>query len=264
MFHPIDELPFWSAPFGLTLLEAVRIREGLTILDVGCGTGFPLLELAERAGAGSLAYGLDPSPLSLEQARKKMTENHINNVVLTEGVAERLPFDNSCFDLITSNNGLNNTNDLTRALAECFRVTKPGAQMVITMNLPDTMKEFYSVFEEVLKIKNLAPEVSKLYAHIDEKRKPAGFLKQAIRRAGFSVITGKEEQFAIRYASGSAFLHHSLIRNGFLTPWKDILPASRFEDVFQLLETMLNDLSQRNGSFLVPIPFICLDCKKPS
>src|SRR5258708_9194598 len=41
-----DELPLWSAPFGLLLLEHVKLRPGLTILDVGAGTGFMSIELA--------------------------------------------------------------------------------------------------------------------------------------------------------------------------------------------------------------------------
>ena len=44
----LDELPLWSAPFGLRLLESVPLAPGATVLDVGCGTGFPLLELAHR------------------------------------------------------------------------------------------------------------------------------------------------------------------------------------------------------------------------
>jgi arsenite methyltransferase len=35
-----DELPLWSAPFGLLLLDRVPMKSGLTILDVGAGTGF--------------------------------------------------------------------------------------------------------------------------------------------------------------------------------------------------------------------------------
>ena len=34
-----DELPLWSAPFGLLLLDRVPMKSGLTILDVGAGTG---------------------------------------------------------------------------------------------------------------------------------------------------------------------------------------------------------------------------------
>lgn len=37
-----DELPLWSAPFGQMLLEHVTLRRGMTILDVGAGTGFAI------------------------------------------------------------------------------------------------------------------------------------------------------------------------------------------------------------------------------
>src|SRR5208282_1926821 len=46
-----DELPLWSAPFGLMLLEHVSLRPGMTILDVGAGTGFITIELAQRCGS---------------------------------------------------------------------------------------------------------------------------------------------------------------------------------------------------------------------
>ncbi|MBI4645320.1 MAG: hypothetical protein HY738_01700, partial [Bacteroidia bacterium] len=41
-----DELPFWSAPFGLKLLDLINYRKNITALYVGFGTGFPILEVA--------------------------------------------------------------------------------------------------------------------------------------------------------------------------------------------------------------------------
>lgn len=48
-----DELPLWSAPFGLMLLERVPLRPGMQILHIGAGTGFLSVELAQRCGLDS-------------------------------------------------------------------------------------------------------------------------------------------------------------------------------------------------------------------
>ena len=54
-----DELPLWSAPFGLKLLDAIDYKTDMTVLDVGFGSGFPLTELAMRLGNSSVVYGID-------------------------------------------------------------------------------------------------------------------------------------------------------------------------------------------------------------
>ena len=66
-----DELPLWSAMFGLLMLEHLPLR-GRTVLDVGCGTGFPLIELAERLGAGCRVDGIDTWKEALDRAQEKI------------------------------------------------------------------------------------------------------------------------------------------------------------------------------------------------
>ena len=56
-----DEFPFWSAPFGTKLLDMINYRRGITALDIGFGTGFPLVELAMRLGPTCTVRGIDPS-----------------------------------------------------------------------------------------------------------------------------------------------------------------------------------------------------------
>ena len=48
--NTFDELPLWSAPFGLLLLKHVELKPNLKVIDIGSGAGFPLLELASRLG----------------------------------------------------------------------------------------------------------------------------------------------------------------------------------------------------------------------
>jgi hypothetical protein len=49
----IDELPLWSAPFGLKLLDIINLKHSMKVLDIGCGLGFPLIEIAQRLGETS-------------------------------------------------------------------------------------------------------------------------------------------------------------------------------------------------------------------
>ncbi len=119
------------------------MRPDLRLLDVGCGAGFPALELAGRLGPKSHVVGLDPSRGAMARARAKATAYRLPNVELVEGVAEAMPFSKGTFDAVVSNNGLNNVADLEGALAECHRVLRDGGQLVATMNLPDSMMTLY-------------------------------------------------------------------------------------------------------------------------
>ena len=101
----IDELPLWSAPFGLKLLDLVEIKTNFKALDVGCGLGFPLIEMAQRLGETSTLFGLDPWQEALNRVNLKIKAYSIKNVEVLLGKAENMPFENQAFDLLLSNNG---------------------------------------------------------------------------------------------------------------------------------------------------------------
>lgn len=54
-----DEVTLWSAPFGRLLLENIPMKPKSKVLDLGFGTGFPLIELSQRFGGSSEIYGVD-------------------------------------------------------------------------------------------------------------------------------------------------------------------------------------------------------------
>ncbi|MCK9424049.1 MAG: class I SAM-dependent methyltransferase [Bacteroidales bacterium] len=257
-----DELPLWSAPFGLTLLDTVRMRPDINVLDIGSGSGFPMLELAERMGKSCMIYGLDPSADSIGMVNAKKEYKGIVNARILRGVAEEIPFPDEYFGLIVSNNGLNNVQDQAASLAECFRVADKDAQMVLTMNLPYTMIEFYEIFEGLLTGMGLTDEVKKMHVHIDEKRKPVEFLKSLIEASGFTIRSINVDGFKLRYNDGSAFLNNFFIRKAFMEPWKSILPSGQTEEIFNLLEEKLNETAGRKGELIMSIPYACFDCEK--
>jgi ubiquinone/menaquinone biosynthesis C-methylase UbiE len=257
-----DELPFWSAPFGLLLLDTVRYRKNIRVLDIGCGGGFPMLELAGRLGKGSEVHGLDPSDDALEMLNSKIKLKGAANAFAVKGVGESVPFDNNYFDLVISNNGLNNVEDQDRVLKECFRICKSGAQMVLTMNLPHTMIEFYEALRSVLSGTGLTKCIEAMDAHIFDKRKPVDYLSEILRENRFHIRSVQLDGFKFRFTSAQAFYDHYLIKNFFLPPWKDFLPEGKHEEIFSETALILDREAAETGHLEISVPFVCFDCYK--
>lgn len=258
----LDELPLWSAPFGLRLLDSVEMKPGLRVLDIGCGTGFPLLELAMRLGASCRVFGIDPWEQAVERVKLKIRRWDIGNAEVEASECEDLPFKDAFFDLQVSNNGINNVRDRRQALAECARTARPGAQMVITMNLDSTMRAFYTVFEEVLIEAGLPEAIGRLQAHIHGKRPPLDTMKKDLETAGFTVIRAEEDEFAYRFLDGGAMLRHFMVLESFLPEWKKIVSPPEREGVFARCEERLNTLARYRGELRMSIPFALLDCRR--
>lgn len=258
----LDELPLWSAPFGLKLLDCVMFKPKMSVLDIGSGTGFPLIELANRLGASCHVYGIDPWQQAIDRIRLKITIQKLTNVTIIRGKAEQLPFENNFFHLIVSTNGINNVENPKAVLSECYRVSRHKAQMVITVNLPGTMMEFYQVFEKILKEQGKLNELNKLSAHIYEKRKPLDTTLNMIRNAGFEVFKVYEDSFTMRYLDGIAMFNHFFIKLAFLESWKKILSPEDRKPIFKILEQKLNRISETNGDLNLTIPYVCIDCYK--
>ncbi len=258
----IDELSYWSAPFGLKLLDSIRYKKGINVLDIGSGTGFPLMELANRLGDTSTIYGIDPWKAAIERTLFKIKTTGISNIKLVEACAENMPFDNDYFDLITSNNGLNNVQNLKKSLSECNRIAKNRAQFVFTYNSPDSFIEFYDVFREVIN-KNDLPQLNKdINTHIYSKRKPLSEYENELQLAGFEIESIKEDKFHYRFADGTAFLNHFFIKLAFLDSWKKIVPKNRRTNVFKEIEHKINDIAKESEGFNTQVPFFTISCLK--
>lgn len=257
-----DELPLWSAPFGLSLLSTVEMRSNVTVLDIGSGTGFPLLELAQRLGRSSRIYGVDPWTQANRRAREKVRVHSISNVIVTEAMGECLPFRDNTFHLLVSNNGINNAKDHEKVLEECGRVARANAQMVLTVNLPETMKEFYYIYAETLSELGLESRIHNMQEHIRDHRHPVRLMRKKIEQVGFKLTGSREHSFKIRFADGTALLHHSFFRLFFLDRWEAVVEKGEVEKTFGRLEQNLNNYAHRYGCIDLTVPFVCFDCRR--
>lgn len=255
----VDDLTIWAAPFGMALLETVKLLPGIKVLDIGCGMGFPLLELASRLGPRGEVTGLDPWKPALDRVEAKAKLRGISNIRLVEGGAEAMPFEDRSFDLIVSNNGLNNVKDVHLALSECTRLSRTRAQLVMTANLPDTFALFYEMFEMLLEDRGMKAEIKVLRAHIQSKRKTSMEWQRLVAEAGFAIRKVREESFTWSFLNGTALFQHWFIRLAFLPPWTTLLPSEQATEFLSFLEGRLNRLALERGGLHLEVPFLCLD-----
>jgi arsenite methyltransferase len=251
-----DEAPLWSAMFGLLLLDEVPLRGVKTALDVGCGTGFPLIELAERLGPEAQVHGLDSWTAALARAAEKIASRVTRNVRLHEGTATAMPFADGTFDLIVSNLGLNNFDDPAGSIGECRRVARAAAVFALTTNLQGHMQEFYAIFDGVLNGLDDS-EASKSLAEHVRHRGTVASVRDLLETGGFSVKRVVERTGHMRFANGTALLNHHFITLGFLDAWKKVV-ACRETETFLRLQSRLDEVASQNGElpFTIPMAYI--------
>jgi SAM-dependent methyltransferase len=136
-----DELAYWSARAG----EEGRLSgghyehfftahagldrsfyDGKRLLDVGCGPRGSL----EWAGNAAERVGLDP----LADAYARFRDGTETMTYVAAG-AERMPFADASFDVVSSLNSLDHVDDLDAAIAEIARVAAPGAMLLLIVDV---------------------------------------------------------------------------------------------------------------------------------
>jgi SAM-dependent methyltransferase len=127
---------FWvEAPH--PFITRARLREileptpGETLLEVGPGTGYYTLPVAEWLEPGGTLQVLDVQQEMLDHAMRRAAELGIRNVVPERGDARDMPYDDVSFDGAYLVTVLGEIPDQEAALRELRRVLKPGARLVV-------------------------------------------------------------------------------------------------------------------------------------
>lgn len=113
-------------------IELSGIREGHVVLDLAGGTGDLTKQFAKRVGKTGTVVLADINESMVKVGRDRLINaGIINNVDYVISNAEALNFTDNTFDLITIAFGLRNVTNKDNALAEMYRVLKPGGQLMI-------------------------------------------------------------------------------------------------------------------------------------
>ena len=110
--------------------KALGIRAGERGLDIGCGPGFLLCEMAEQAG--TTLVGIDASADMVAAARRRIDGNKLAaRIDVAPGDATQLELPSSSFDFVVAVQVYLYVKDIGRALAEAARVLRPGGRLVV-------------------------------------------------------------------------------------------------------------------------------------
>jgi demethylmenaquinone methyltransferase/2-methoxy-6-polyprenyl-1,4-benzoquinol methylase len=115
-------------------LQRAGLKSGMTVLDVGTGTGLVAREAAMLVGDAARVTGVDPSSGMVEHAQVPA------GVRLLAGSAEAIPSADATADFLSMGYALRHISDLQPAFAEFFRVLRPGGRLcLLEITLPQSV-----------------------------------------------------------------------------------------------------------------------------
>ncbi len=131
------------------ILDATQVSAGTRLLDIACGPGRLIARAAQRSASTT---GLDVSQAMLHRARSAAPTAQFRH-----GDAQRLPFPDDEFDVVTASFAILHLSDPERAVAECARVLVPGGRIAVTVWDQPVRARLFGWITEALAAAGAAP-----------------------------------------------------------------------------------------------------------
>lgn len=247
---PLPKHDDWSTPFAESLLQHLDLRPGLHILDVASGHGIPAFYLAEQIGPTGEVLAIDVSEHQVARARA-IQGSQLPWLRFEQMDVRALPTDLPAFDRITGNlsvmffrpNRFETVQGLVNHLI-------PGGQLVLTFPSSGTFDSLWKRVDKELLAAGLTAERQKFQDYLAE-RPSAEEARGWLTTLGLERIAVTEWPLEVVTDPGPAFLHHPLLRGGFLD---DVYEC--FEDQ-RLAEQFMTRIAEQVPSFT---PLIAQRC----
>ncbi len=126
LYDPLLKWGMREESFKRRLIERANIQPKMNVLDLGCGTGTLTVMLKQSAPMANVT-GLDGDPQVLSIAQSKAEEANVN-IKWDQGLANKLPYPDSSFDLVVSSLMIHHLTraDKLRAFREVHRILRPA------------------------------------------------------------------------------------------------------------------------------------------
>lgn len=231
--YDAEILPIWSRRFGKLLLRHLALPPKAMVLDVGCGTGYPALEILGKMDGEGRIIAIDPSSPMLDEARNKAGKLSGKRIFFrSEAAAPRLAFTDDVYDLVVCNAGLDEFDEPDVAVREFARVAKPHGRVAVTLPLSGTYGEFFDLFRETLIKLERQDALDRLEAHLT-RYPPLEQVEAWFEDAGLVDVRAEWDTFTLLFKSSREFFFAPLIEYGPLAEWKAIAgKGQQMQDAF--------------------------------
>jgi len=206
-----------------TIIELGKIKEGMKLLDLGCGTGNVASQLLQQVNADVIC--IDRSLPMLQVAREKSLD-----IICANADNNRMPFHDGSFDTILGAYVIHQIKNLKFLFSECYRILRSSALVLLTSSHRQ--------------IENQHPVVSEFFPNcidIDKARFPdIGRIDTLLHSAGFVDIRHSEGLFESIPIDNE---HLQKVKGKYVSTYH-LLPQSEFELGVKKLEAFIKSRSQ--------------------
>jgi len=223
--------PVFGQRFGALLADAIEVRPGARVVDVGCATGIGTVELACRFDAASRFVAIDEAPF-IAEARLKRPPAGAARVEFEVGALSPLARPDASADVVVSNLAAAALSDPARAVREMARVVAPGGQVVVTTPMRGSWAEFLDLYRDVLRENGPAESAVALDRYVASL--PDGTAATDwLEAAGLTSVEVTIERWEILFRTAREFFYAPVVELGPLSRWKRIAGSGEdVQDVF--------------------------------
>ncbi len=243
-------VPTLFGPWATRLVQAADPQPGERMLDVACGTGIVARTVAPLVGEQGEVVGIDINPNMLEVARSTDRDAGLE-IQWREGAAEALPFPDSEFDLVVCQFALMFFEDRNAALAEMYRVLKPGGRVALATWQGLDRHPFYRSLDEVIRRKLGMSGIGDIFGLGDTDE-----LRALMERAGFRNVHIEQASMPARFPEPDQFLAGEIdVDTAAIPAMQRLDPDQRQEIVAAIGDEMERPLREVTEGNEVVLPF---------